>query len=69
MSKESKHVAAFRARQLKHGEQAVAWVEGYIGEMMGSGKDAQHNGALVVTDQRVAFYRKGVSVKCSKQSL
>lgn len=26
---------------------------------MGQGKDKQHNGALIVTGQRVAFYRKG----------
>jgi hypothetical protein len=27
--------------------------------MMGSGKDKQHNGILVVTAERVVFYRKG----------
>jgi hypothetical protein len=60
LSKESKHVAAFRERQLKPAEQVLISVEGYIGDMMGSGKNRQHNGALIVTDQRVAFYRKGV---------
>lgn len=60
MAKEPKHVAVFRERQMKPGERVLAWVEGYIGEMMGSGKDTQHNGALIVTDQRVAFYRKGL---------
>ena len=38
MSKESKHVAKFREAHLKPGEKIVAWGEGYIGEMMGSGE-------------------------------
>ena len=59
MAAESKHVAKFRTKHLKQGEQVVAWGEGYIGEMMGSGKKAQQNGALIVTGGRVAFYRKG----------
>lgn len=42
------------------GEQIVAWGEGYIGEMMGKGKDAQHNGVLSITGSRAAFYRKGL---------
>lgn len=58
--KESKHVAKFRAAHLAAGEQVVAWGDGYIGELMGKGKDAQHNGSLVVTDQRVAFFRAGL---------
>ncbi len=57
---ESKHLAAFRQKHMNPGEQVVAWGEGYIGEMMGSGKDTQHNGALIVTNSRVAFYRKGM---------
>jgi hypothetical protein len=60
MSAESKHVTAFRQKHLKPGEAIQAWVEGYIGEMMGTGKNTQHNGALVVTNARVAFYRKGL---------
>jgi hypothetical protein len=60
MSKESKHVAVFRERHQKAGETVVGWVEGYIGKMMGGGDDRQHNGALIITDQRVAFYRKGL---------
>ena len=57
--KESKHVNAFKNRHARGNEQVRAWAVGYVGEMMGSGKNAQHNGALIVTDQRVAFYRKG----------
>jgi hypothetical protein len=60
MSKESKHVTAFRLKHQKPGEVIVVTAEGYIGEMMGSGKNTQHNGTLVVTDQRVAFIRKGL---------
>ena len=57
---EPKHVAVFRQKHMNPGEEVVAWGEGYIGEMMGSGKDTQHNGALIVTNNRVAFYRKGM---------
>ena len=57
---ESKHVVKFRESHLKQKEKVVAWGEGYIGEMMGSGDKTQHNGALVVTNERVAFYRKGI---------
>lgn len=60
MAAESKHVTVFRQRHLKPGEKVLAHLEGYIGEMMGSGKNTQHNGALVVTDHRVVFYRKGI---------
>lgn len=56
---ESKHVVAFRAKHLKAGEEVVASGEGYIGEMMGEGKSAQHNGALIVSRERVIFYRSG----------
>lgn len=57
--KESKHVTNFRTKHLKPDEEVLAWGEGYIGEMMGKGEDAQHNGVLLVTKERVAFYRKG----------
>lgn len=60
MPKESKHVVKFKTAHLATGEQIVAWGDGYIGEMMGKGKDQQHNGSLIVTDQRVAFYRAGM---------
>ena len=59
MAKESKHVAAFTKRHLNKGEQITAWTEGYTGKMLGSGKDTQRNGVLIVTNIRVAFYRKG----------
>ncbi|MEZ8483068.1 SHOCT domain-containing protein [Vibrio splendidus] len=59
MTKESKHVAKFREKHLKPNESVIAWADGYIGEIMGSGDKAQHNGSLVVTETLVAFYRKG----------
>lgn len=40
-------------------EKVITYGAGYIGEMMGSGKDRQHNGCLIVTNQRVVFYAKG----------
>ncbi len=58
--KEPKHVTAFKSRHAKPTETVLAWAEGYIGELMGQGKKAQHNGVLMVTDHRVVFYRKGL---------
>lgn len=58
--KENKHVIKFKSSHLKSGENIVAWSDGYIGNVMGSGKNAQHNGVLLVTDLRVTFYRKGI---------
>ncbi|PKF51125.1 SHOCT domain-containing protein [Enterovibrio nigricans] len=58
--KESKHVVKFKDRHLQSGESVLVWAEGYIGEMMGKGKDTQHNGVLMVTGSRVVFYRKGL---------
>ncbi|NNE17799.1 MAG: hypothetical protein HKN10_04900 [Myxococcales bacterium] len=60
MAKESKHVRAFSQNHLKPGESIVCSANGYIGEMMGSGDKTQHNGVLLVTGERVAFYRKGL---------
>lgn len=60
MAAEPKHVKKFRDKHLQPGEQILAWGDGYIGEMMGSGKNAQHNGVLIVTGARVVFYRAGL---------
>jgi hypothetical protein len=57
---ESKHVTVFRNKHLKPAEEIIAWGEGYIGDMMGKGKDTQHNGVLIVSQERVVFYRKGL---------
>lgn len=58
--KNNKHLGKFTASHLQKDETVVAWAEGYIGNVMGSGKDRQYNGALIVTSVRVAFYRKGI---------
>lgn len=56
---DSKHVQHFWTKHIKTNEEIKAWAEGYIGQIMGKGDKTQHNGALIVTDQRVAFCRKG----------
>ena len=53
-------VAKFEKRRMETGESFVSWCPGYVGEMMGSSKDAQRNGALIVTDRRVVFYASGI---------
>ncbi|WP_394270470.1 SHOCT domain-containing protein [Qipengyuania sp.] len=58
--KDNKHLIAFQASKLKPGETVQSHLEGWIGDMMGKGKDAQHNGQFILTNQRVCFYRKGV---------
>lgn len=57
--KKSKHVTVFEKTKMKPDEQVLLFCEGWIGNMMGSGKDAQQNGALIITDQRAIFHRKG----------
>jgi hypothetical protein len=57
---EPKHTQYFRKRHLEPNESIYASAAGYIGKMMGRGDDTQHNGALIITDRRVVFYRKGV---------
>ncbi|WP_455813022.1 SHOCT domain-containing protein [Pseudomonas graminis] len=59
-AKDNKHVTNFKKKHLQQGESVKTWGEGYIGNVMGKGKDTQHNGVLLVTDVRVAFYRKGL---------
>lgn len=58
--KESKHVRRFRELHLKSGEKMVAWGDGYIGNVMGVKEDAQKNGSLIVSNERVIFYRRGL---------
>lgn len=55
----SGHLKKFEERHLKPNEKALKYAEGYIGEAMGSGAKAQKNGVLIVTTDRVVFYRKG----------
>lgn len=57
--KDNKHLTAFKKSHLRSGESIKAIGQGYIGNAMGSGKDKQHNGVLIVTESKVTFYRKG----------
>lgn len=57
---ESRHARAFRKLKLREHEELLASTDGYVGKMMGKGAETQHNGALVVTNMRAAFYRKGL---------
>lgn len=59
MSKEPKHVIKFRESYLKPSEDIVVWLGGFIGEMMGTGDKKQYNGVLIITNEKVVFYRKG----------
>lgn len=57
--KEYSDLKKFKENRVTPDEKIVTWGSGYIGEMMGSGKNKQYNGVLVVTDKRVVFYSKG----------
>ncbi|PSR12324.1 MAG: hypothetical protein C7N36_12335 [Bacteroidetes bacterium] len=66
MGKDSKNVKAFKASRLSPNEKVLFSLEGYIGKMMGSGDDTQHNGSFIITDKRVAFYKKGLFTEIYK---
>jgi hypothetical protein len=55
---EPKDLVQFRQRHLNERENIIEWGVGYIGQMMGKGDNKQHNGVLVVTEERVVFYGK-----------
>ena len=57
---DNKHVTTFRSTKLKSGEQILAHLEGWIGEMMGKGDKTQRNGQFILTSERACFYRKGL---------
>lgn len=54
----SGHGRRFMERHAKPGEHLVASEHAYVGKVMGKGDDRQQNGELLVTTDRVAFYRK-----------
>jgi hypothetical protein len=58
-TKEYKDLKKFKENRLNQNETVVSWGQGYIGDLMGSGKNRQFNGVLIVTTQRVVFYSKG----------
>lgn len=51
-------ITHFAAKAQKPGETVDYVVNGWTGNMMGQGLNKQRNGALILTDQRVVFYRK-----------
>lgn len=57
---DNKHITMFRSTKLKIGEQLLAHLEGWIGEMMGKGDKTQRNGQFILTNERVCFYRRGM---------
>lgn len=58
--KETPHYLHFIQTKKQPDETPLLFLEGWIGEMMGNGKDTQHNGCLILTDKRAVFSRKGV---------
>jgi len=56
----SSHLRKFEQKHKKTDEIIIASADGYIGEMMGKGKNKQENGTLIVTNHRIAFYRAGI---------
>ncbi len=58
--KDNKHTKSFNISHLKEGEKIQSHLEGWIGEMMGKGNKAQHNGQFILTCERACFYRKGL---------
>lgn len=57
--KETRHLRAFLEFKLKPEEQVLGFLEGWIGEVMGTGDKTQRNGQFVLTNSRVCFYRAG----------
>lgn len=60
MSKVPNTVQKFIKNKIQPKEKVAKWLTGYIGEMMGSGSDRQINGMLILTTQRVVFYKKNL---------
>lgn len=57
---ESKHLLHFVQTKMQQDESPLVSMEGWIGEMMGKGKDQQHNGSFILTRKRAVFCRKGM---------
>lgn len=58
--KEIIHYQHFIKTKLQPGEEPLLFLDGWIGETMGTGKDTQHLGCFVLTNRRAAFSKKGV---------
>ncbi|MBE0530265.1 MAG: PH domain-containing protein [Rhodospirillales bacterium] len=58
MAAEPSDVRKFRENKLEGGEEIQAFCGGWVGEMLGNGDKSLHNGALILTNKRIAFYCK-----------
>jgi len=56
---ESEHVDKFEKLHLKSNEKIEIFVNGYIGNHLGTGDETHYTGSLIVTDERVAFFHEG----------
>lgn len=59
MSDRDKHLDLFSSKKLRENEVIRGSVKGYISSRKKDSKDALMTGRLIVTDQRVCFYRHG----------
>jgi PH (Pleckstrin Homology) domain-containing protein len=55
----SEHIDRFKILHLKQNEKIELFVNGYIGNALGTGDDIHYDGSLIITDNRVAFFHKG----------
>lgn len=53
------HLKKLQKKHLNPNETVLAHAEGYTGKAFGTGDNAQKNGVLAVTAERVIFYRAG----------
>lgn len=58
--KETPHYLHFVQTKMQQDESVLGFMDGWIGEMMGKGKDKQHNGCFILTRKRAIFCRKGM---------
>ena len=55
-----REVAKFAERAQQAGEEVHYFVQGWTGSMMETGAERQRNGHLILTNQRIVFYLKGL---------
>jgi hypothetical protein len=56
---ENRHTIAFRDTAMQRGEQFVAHLEGWYGPNAPVSRDGQGAGAIILTDSRLCFFRRG----------
>lgn len=59
-AKENKHHLHFVQTKMQQDETTLVSMLGWIGEVMGKGKDQQFNGCFILTRKRAVFCRKGM---------